>query len=438
VASLAPDGGSVAAGRKLAAAALWSASGCDDSAVWGLAQGSGKNPYQAAVDLAGPAYKCSCPSRKIPCKHVLGLLLLWADGAVVEGRPPPFVEEWLASRSQRAQAAGQRSEQRAAKAADPQARAKRQARRSETIGAGLADLERFLDDLVRQGLAAARERPAGAWDAQARRLVDAQAPALADRVRRLGATLHAGREDWPVLALAQAASLHLAARAWQRGADLPADLREDLRAHVGWSRTAEEVRAGTGAQHGPWAVVAVHTGQEERLRVRRTWLLRVGDGRPALLLDFAAGAAGFATDHVLGTVLDGALHPHPGRSGLRMTPAGELRVAGAWDGPPASATVVAALDAWGAAIAADPFLERLAVAVADVVPVRRHGRWWVRAADGAALPLAGEEPWTLVALAGGRPVGVAGEWNGDALHALCAHAQGRVWALGRGHQERAA
>jgi len=62
----------------------------------------------------------------------------------------------------------------------------------------------------------------------------------------------------------------------------------------------------------------------------------------------------------------------------------------------------------------------------------------VGAADGAALPLAGEEPWTLVALAGGRPVGVAGEWDGDALHALCAHAQGRVWALGRGHQEPAA
>lgn len=33
MASLAPDR-SVAAGRKLAAAALWSASGCDDSAVW--------------------------------------------------------------------------------------------------------------------------------------------------------------------------------------------------------------------------------------------------------------------------------------------------------------------------------------------------------------------------------------------------------------------
>jgi SWIM zinc finger len=47
--------------------------------VWGLCAGSGKRPYQTVVDLTGPAYKCSCPSRKFPCKHALALLLNWAD-----------------------------------------------------------------------------------------------------------------------------------------------------------------------------------------------------------------------------------------------------------------------------------------------------------------------------------------------------------------------
>ena len=28
------------------------------------------------IDSTGPAYKCSCPSRKFPCKHALGLLFL--------------------------------------------------------------------------------------------------------------------------------------------------------------------------------------------------------------------------------------------------------------------------------------------------------------------------------------------------------------------------
>ncbi len=52
----------------------------------GLCQGSGRQPYQARVDLAEPAFKCSCPSRKFPCKHGLALLLLFAktDTALIE------------------------------------------------------------------------------------------------------------------------------------------------------------------------------------------------------------------------------------------------------------------------------------------------------------------------------------------------------------------
>ena len=81
VAALAPDSASAAAGQSLANVRKWSALGRSDRAIWGLCQGSGKQPYQARVDLAEPAFKCSCPSRKFPCKHGLGLLLLFAKKA---------------------------------------------------------------------------------------------------------------------------------------------------------------------------------------------------------------------------------------------------------------------------------------------------------------------------------------------------------------------
>jgi uncharacterized Zn finger protein len=32
----------------------------------------GKGLYQIRVDLGEFAYNCTCPSRKLPCKHVLG------------------------------------------------------------------------------------------------------------------------------------------------------------------------------------------------------------------------------------------------------------------------------------------------------------------------------------------------------------------------------
>jgi hypothetical protein len=431
VIALAPDSASIAAARKLASPASWTQSGADDAAIWGLAKGSGANPYQVAVDLrSGPAFKCSCPSRKIPCKHVLGLLMLHAAGVVGAAARPAYVAEWLTSRADRAEEAAGRAQARASRQADPEARAARTAKRTATIAGGLEDLDRFLTDLMREGLAAARERPAGWWDAQARALVDAQAPGLAERVRRLGATLHAGRPDWPARALEQAAMLYLVARGWRRGDALPPDLRVDLRAQVGWGVATDDVRATSPPEAGPWAVIGVSIHEQEQLRVRRTWLLRESDRRTGLLLDFAApGGGSLPLGQPLGAVLSGAVHRYPGRAALRVLAGEDLRASGQdWRGPAPTATVGAALAAWSAAIQAVPLTDRIAVAVGDVVPVRSSGRWWLRDAEGAALPARGE-PWPLIALAGGRPLGVAGEWNGETLQPLSAYAEGRTWSL---------
>src|SRR3954469_21737223 len=102
---LAPDLAAATAALPLAAPGAWSAAGCDDAAVWGAYIATSAEPYNVAIDLSddvgGPAYRCSCPSRKIPCKHALALLLLFADGHVVPARRLPFAAEWLQRRAGR-------------------------------------------------------------------------------------------------------------------------------------------------------------------------------------------------------------------------------------------------------------------------------------------------------------------------------------------------
>src|SRR3954469_10678110 len=99
VASLAPDAASVGAARSVAGPHLWSGGGHDARAVWGVCRS-----YPVTVELATPAFSCGCPSRKVPCKHALGLLLLWASHpeAVPEAPAPAWVDEWLAAREARA------------------------------------------------------------------------------------------------------------------------------------------------------------------------------------------------------------------------------------------------------------------------------------------------------------------------------------------------
>lgn len=98
VSALAPDASSLSAARKLAG--RWHGAGYHDTALWGLCKGSGAKPYQTIVDLAGPAYKCSCPSRKFPCKHALSLLLSWSGGSVEEAAQiADFATDWITGRA---------------------------------------------------------------------------------------------------------------------------------------------------------------------------------------------------------------------------------------------------------------------------------------------------------------------------------------------------
>src|SRR4051794_8201433 len=158
VEALAPDAASVAAARKLARPAPWSETGHDERSVWGLCRGSGARPYQVQVDFDGPAFNCSCPSRKLPCKHALALLLLRAGGRMAAGTPPEWVGEWRAGREKRA-ARPRREPGEAPR--DPEAAARRAAEREARVAAGVEDLRRWLRDAVRGGLAASRLR---AWD----------------------------------------------------------------------------------------------------------------------------------------------------------------------------------------------------------------------------------------------------------------------------------
>src|SRR6266481_710642 len=105
VLALASDAPSQRTAQSLASGCAWpvtgAAAGAD--AVWGECRGSASAPYRAVVDLSGPAYRCSCPSRKFPCKHALALMLLWSDGTVgTNGAAPDWAASWLATRSAKA------------------------------------------------------------------------------------------------------------------------------------------------------------------------------------------------------------------------------------------------------------------------------------------------------------------------------------------------
>jgi hypothetical protein len=411
VLALAPDAAAALAARRLAHPGPWSDTGGHGELLWGTCAGSGSRPYRTIADLSGPATRCSCPSRKLPCKHALGLLLLWATGYVPEApQPAEVAAAWKQEREERVAPRKPRGER------DEQAAALRAAQRTARVSSGLAELEMWLQDQLRAGLATAGY---GHADAVAARMVDAQAPGVAGTLRRLS-TVPASGDDWPARLLAGYGRLHLLARAHERLDELPAPLAATVRNYVGYTVTRDSVLAEP-AVADDWVVLAARDLLDGAIPARRIWLRGRRTERYALILSFdPSGSFAQHPDASLrpGTQLPADLHFYPGRPPLRVV-VGRRRGEPVLAAPPEPLLdLPGQLAEWAAMLELDPWLPEWP-AVLRGVPVPGARDWHFATAAGAVpLLLSGVDPWVLAAVAGGRPVTVAGEWTEAGLRPL--------------------
>lgn len=421
VIALAPDEASAKAARGLISPGKWPVLGANEVATWGECQGSGSKPYQTQVDLIGPAFRCSCPSRKFPCKHGLALLLLKAQSPDLfhETQSPAWVSQWLESRVEKAQKKEERPIDKAAAPADPQAAAKREAQRWQRMEGATQELQRWLADQLTRGLGSLGADVLKTWQTMAARMVDAQAPGLGQRVREAAVGVQQG-DDWPERTLARLGLLQLACDAMARRASLSPALQSELRGVLGWPYDKAEVLAAGEQITDRWTVLGVGMDErDDKLTERRVWLHGQHSGRRALLLEHAFGGRGFEQAWLTGTSQHATFAYFPGASALRAV---ALDAPGATE--PAVWPITSLHEEWqGMArrVAASPWVS-LHPMVIEAGVVVMNGERKLVISGGQTLPLVmGDEGmWALLASSGGLPVQLMGEWDGYCLRPLTA------------------
>ena len=449
VEAIAPTPAALSAARPLTTVAKWAGLGADDRAVWGSCRGSGAEPYDTMVDHVGVASRCTCLSRRHPCKHVLALLLLWSAGDIPETTAPAPVVAWLAKRQVSAtrtvpDTATPRSATTETTPTNDAAptdgvsdtppepggelpdRDRARDERVERMYAGLTQLDRWLDDRMRTGLADPALAKYATWDELAARLVDAQAGSLANRIRRLAGLVGAS-PDWHSDVLAELGLLHLLAQAGRRLGSLPGPLADAVATTVGWSVRQADVLAGV-PDTDTWIVAARSDTREDRIEVRRHWLRGAASGRWALVLSFAAYRQSLDTSLTVGTAVAADLHRYPGPA-LRA-------LVGAHHGEPTeparppAVDIVSACGEIGMLLAAEPWLDRVPFTATASIAV--DGSTFVLTDAGGTLPLiaAGRPLSTLLAVAGGDPVDVTCEWTPHGVVPLTVHLDDRSIDIG--------
>src|SRR5918995_1283554 len=289
VVAVAPGPHSVAAAEPLAVASRWSTSGADERVLWGRCRGSGAEPYETTVDHVEVAWRCTCPSRQAPCKHALALLLLWIRGGVPEGARPAGVAAWIDARDRRPEppagaapatpapapgstGSGDGPDDRPDPNGDPGASdGERDRSRDERVARmmeGLVELDRWLEDRMRAG--------------------------LADVLAELG-------------------MLHLIAAAGRRLPTLPGNLADVVATASGWQVRQADVLSSV-PETDDWIVLGRTDTREDRIEVRRIWLRGLTTRRWALLLSFAAYRQSLDTSWVVGSAVNADIHRYPGGS----------------------------------------------------------------------------------------------------------------------------
>lgn len=453
---LAPDQPALKAAAGLAKPGRWSnvAASEDGRLIWGECAGSGANPYRVMADLDDHGNKCTCPSRKFPCKHALALF--WLNAAVVVPFPvapvPDWVGDWLGRRRKGAPAPSPSAREaepvatgpkdigaavtvEPGAADDPKAAERREAaaaRRTEdterAILNALEALESWIGDQLRLGLAGFLDDATARCRRIAARLVDGKAPGLAGRIDELPSRLlglPAGdRARGTIAELGQLVLLTRAFRASPRDAE--------LRRQIAAAESRETVLGdpATLRMTGRWEVLAeqVQT-RRDGLVSQTTWLLNLDDAgqRFAMLLDYFPASAGRrGSVFTPGEQFTGELAFYPGRLPLRallvsrnVVPDGAI----AWhhDNAPLTALLAGPLIA-----------EPWATEVPVLLPAGRIGldpggaAWWH--GKDAVLPLAAAPPPLATAT---DLTQAAALWSGARLTLLAAQsAWGRIDAHG--------
>lgn len=244
---IAPDQASLVSAKKLLGNNKWQGQGfCPTThTAWGECQGSGSKPYYVVVDITDAGYKCTCPSRKFPCKHALALMWRYVEDAspFVVSSTPDWVSDWLGRRRKSTKTDTHTAQEVAVKPSkpihladsqtelpktiDPQQResVKKRAEKIKVntdaqISLGIAEFIGWLDDQIRLGMGVFMDHAKQSSRQISARLVDAKASGLASMVDELPSVLlNTPKSDRAGVLFETFGRWYLLCRAWQKNPD---------------------------------------------------------------------------------------------------------------------------------------------------------------------------------------------------------------------------
>ena len=395
--ALSPDTASLKAGKDLANSKKWIGLFYNNRVLWAEIQGSGSNPYRTQIDTQNIGFKCTCPSRKFPCKHGLGAYLLFAKDSTLfikTDEEPAWVKDWIDKRVQK-------EEKKTALEAEPASpeKAAKQAKEKEKtsnerfikVSEGVEELRLWLKDMLRVGFLAVPEKDYNYWNRTATRLIDAQARGLSNLVREIGKiNFYEKAEVWQTELIQKTSSLYAILEAFRNLDRLPEGLQEDVKSLIGISKTQKEVTDSNAETiKDTWLVLGKQNFkvEEDKLIGLRQWLYGIKTKRMALLLDFAYANAPIKNNLIPASLLNAELTFYPSNYPLRAF----IKSQGSISSDTKDIQKPPMLGSWNDwqnfyanVLSSQPWIDQLPINIAQLSFAKHQGTWFMLDAEKQA------------------------------------------------------
>ena len=182
--------------------------------------------------------------------------------------------------------------------------------REQRMRAGAAVLSNWLADMASNGLLDLAENTREKLDTISTRMVDAQMGGIARRLRLAEASIGSS-QDWPFELTCSFGELAFVAGKMPEIESLSVELQNELLQFAGVNVNKEAVLSSPGIEDH-FLIGAIREREEERLRVRETYLIAKSGGAGFTVIDFAFGNRKFVTEWEFGDVLAATVCRYPG------------------------------------------------------------------------------------------------------------------------------
>ncbi|MEL7021422.1 MAG: SWIM zinc finger family protein [Bacteroidota bacterium] len=423
---LAPDAATFSRAKLLSRSDKWRLLQANTAFVWGECKSKGTRYYKTIVDLRTNEAYCNCPSKKIPCKHALALLqLAYRQTEFFETTTdmPDWVTKRLSQRHTSSSSSAQPDQRR-------ESVEKNRQKRIELMQAGCVELEHWLQDVFQQGLASLDLSPTHYWTDLSARMVDAKLGGVSRRIQ----SLLSAREqpDWYDELLEQLAAFYLLTKGFQQLDQLPIPLRSELLNVAGMSLRKQDILTQKGLKDY-WLVIGQTEGEEAKLRYRRTWLLGKNERQFALLLDYVWGEQSYDQMWTVGQLFWGEVVYYPANDPLRAVVKFFENSQIPFDSFYGSPNLHTFLQQYAQRAAANPWIRIAPALLEQLVPIYDTEQQILVLVDQDSrvvrVPTSFQATWSLLAISGGHPINLFGEWCAHRFLPLAAQTATRLVQL---------